>query len=109
MRAQAQRAAVLGQRCGVDQLGARLGQRPFVGRREIFHRTRCVSTELQHRVAEKFQPLIVRRGRVLLMRDGRMRQRQPQQAFVAELVAETFLKFGEIRHGSVEIQPTPVC
>jgi hypothetical protein len=33
------------------------------------------------------------------MGDGRMRERQPQQALVAECMAEAGLKFGEFRHG----------
>jgi len=32
------------------------------------------------------------------MRDGRMREREAQQRFVAEGVAETALEFGERRH-----------
>jgi hypothetical protein len=52
--------------------------------------------ELQHGVPEKFQPLIVRRWRAGFVRDGRMRQRQPQQPLVAERVAEACLEFGKL-------------
>ena len=95
VRAQAERAGVLGQRAAVDQFGARLGQRAFVERGKFFVKL-VGQDELQHGVAEKFQPLIVRLvGVAAFVRDGRMRQRQPQQALVAKRVAEAGLKFGE--------------
>ena len=57
--------------------------------------------EPQHRVAEKFQPLVVRGRHAVFMRDGRMRERKAQQIFVAESVAETVLKCGEVGHGNI--------
>ena len=98
MRAEAERAGVFGQRAAVDEFGARLGQRAFVERGKFFIKL-VREDELQHGVAEKFQPLVVRRRRAAFVRDGRMRQRQPQQALVAERVAETGLEFGEFGHG----------
>jgi hypothetical protein len=47
---------------------------------------------LQHRVAEEFQPLIMRRRRVAFVRDGRMREREAQQVFGPEFAAEAVLK-----------------
>ena len=89
---------MFGQRAAVDQLGARLGQRAFVERGKFFVQL-AREHELQHGVAEKFQPLVVRRWRAGFVRDGRMRERQPQQALVAERITETGLEFGEFRHG----------
>ena len=40
-----------------------------------------------------------RRGFALLMGDRRMRERQPQQALVAEGMAEAGLEFGKLGHG----------
>jgi hypothetical protein len=54
---------------------------------------------LQHRVAEKFQPLIVCRCHATFMRDGRMCKREAQQIFVAEFITEAGLKFSEFGHG----------
>ena len=103
MRAEAEGAGVFGQRAAVDEFCARLGQRTFIERGKFLVKL-LRQDELQHGVAEKFQPLIVRglsrrfvparRGFAWLMGDGRMRERQPQQALVAERVAETGLKFG---------------
>jgi hypothetical protein len=41
-------------------------------------------------------------GDAVFVRDGRMREREAQPAFVAELVAETLLEFGEGGHESME-------
>ena len=93
VRAQAESPGMLGQRAAVDQFGAALGQRSFIERGKFF--VKLVSQdELQHGVAEKFQPLVVRHGHAAFVRDGRMRERQPQQSLVAERVSETGLKFG---------------
>jgi hypothetical protein len=40
------------------------------------------------------------------MRDGRMREREPQQTLVAESVTETGLEFGEGRHELFGKHPT---
>jgi len=50
-------------------------------------------------VQKSLQPLVVRQRIVLLVRDGRMRQCEPKQGFVAELMAEAGLEFGEGGHG----------
>jgi hypothetical protein len=55
--------------------------------------------ELQHRVAEKFQSLVVLARHAAFVRDGRMREREPQQIFIAELIAEAILKCGKVGHG----------
>jgi len=50
---------------------------------------------LQHGVAEKFQPLIVFARHAAFVRDGRMREREREQFFVAKIICETFLKFSK--------------
>ena len=59
MRAEVKRAGVFGQRAAIDEFGARLGQRAFVECGKFFVKL-ARQDELQHRVAEKFQPLVVR-------------------------------------------------
>ena len=107
LRAEAERAGVFGQRAAVDELRARLGQRAFVEGGKFFIQLPG-EDELQHRVAEKLEPLVVRGSslrfvaaggrRAAFMCDGRMRQREAQLAFVAKLITETVLKCGKIGH-----------
>src|ERR1035437_7392375 len=107
MRAEAEGAGLFGQRSAVDEFRARFCQRTLIERGKFLVEL-LRKDELQHGVTEKFQPLIVRgpslrfvparRSFALLMGDGRMRERQPQQALVAERVAESGLKFREFRH-----------
>jgi hypothetical protein len=73
--------------------------------------------KLQHGVTEKFQALVVRGSplrflparhwRAGFMCDRRMRQRQPQQALVAERAAKAGLEFGKFGHGLFWEHPTP--
>ena len=73
--------------------------------------------KLQHGVTEKFQALVVRgpslrfvparRRRAGFVCDRRMRQRQPQQALVAEHAAKPGLEFGKFGHGLLWEHPTP--
>ena len=100
MRAQIQRAAVRGERSGVHQFRAGFCEQAFVGVGKFFVKF-ARQRQTQNGVAEKFQPLIMRRWLVLLVRDGRMRERKAQQIFVAESVAETRLKCGKFRHGKI--------
>jgi hypothetical protein len=93
MCAEVKRAGAFGQCAAVDKLGARLRQRPFIKRGEFFVQL-ARENELQHCVAEEFQPLIVRLRPATFVRNGRMREREAQQAFVAKFVIETGLKFG---------------
>ena len=98
MRAEVKRTGVFGQRAAVDEFGARLRQRAFIERGKLFVKF-LRKDELQHGVAEKFQPLVVRGRRAAFVRDGRMREREAQQIFVAELKTEVILKCGEVGHG----------
>ena len=59
MCAEVKRAGAFGQRTAVDKLGARLRQRPFVERGKFFIQL-VRENKLQHGIAEKFQPLIMR-------------------------------------------------
>jgi hypothetical protein len=107
VRAEAEDAGVFSQRAAVDEFRARFGQRTFVGCGKFLVEL-LRKDELQHGVPEKFQPLIVRgpslrfvpvrRSFTLLMGDGRMRECQPQQALVAECMAEAGLEFGKFGH-----------
>jgi hypothetical protein len=108
MRAEAEGAGVFSQRAAVDEFRAPFCQRTFVGRGKFLVEL-LRKDELQHGVTEKFQPLIVRgpslrfvparHSFALLMGDGRMRERQPQQALVAERITETGLEFRKLGHG----------
>ena len=97
MCAEVKRAGAFGQCAAVDELGASLCQRPFVERWEFFVQL-VRENELQHGIAEKFQPLIVRLCPTAFMRNGRMRECDAQQIFVAEFVTETGLQGGEFGH-----------
>ena len=93
MRAEVKREGAFGEGAAVDKFGACLRQRPFVERGKFFIQF-LRENQLQHGIAEKFQPLIMRYRRIVFVCDGRMREREAQQAFVAEFVTETGLKFG---------------
>ncbi len=86
-----------GKHPGVDQFGTRLGQGTLVRIGKFFVKF-AREHQSQHRVAEKFQPLVVGQGIFLLVRDGRMRQREAEETFVAELMTETDLEFGKVGH-----------
>jgi hypothetical protein len=98
MFAQRERAAMHGERAAIHQLGAGFGQRAFIEGGKFFVEF-AGQRELQHGVAKEFEPLIVLDGRALLMRHGRMRQREAQQAFVAKRVSKAGLEGGEVGHG----------
>ena len=98
MRAEIEGAAFFGERAAVDQFGARLGERAFAKCGKFFVKF-AREDELQHGVAEKFEPLIVLDGHALLVGNGGMRQRQPQQTGIAESVAQAGLEFLKFGHG----------
>ena len=86
-----------GERSRIHQPGAGLGEQAFVGIGKFFVKF-ARQNQTKNRVAEIFEPLVVRRRRVGLVRDGRMRERETQQVYVAKNVGETILKCGEVRH-----------
>ena len=98
MLAEGKHPAMYGQGAAVDKLGAGLGKRAFVEARKLFVKL-ARQHELQHGIAEKFQPLVVQDGSSQLMRHGRMRERQTKLVFVTEVVTEADLEGGEIGHG----------
>jgi len=98
MFAEAEHAAMNGERAAVDEFGAGLGEWAFVEARKFLVKFAC-QHELQHGIAKKLQPLVVLDGCSLLMRHGRMRERQAKLIFVAEVVTEAGLEGGEIGHG----------
>ena len=53
--------------------------------------------QLQHRIAEKFEPLVVRKPLPLFMTEGCVSQRLTQQVAIGKRMAETFLKLFETR------------
>ncbi len=61
MRAKAQSTGVFGQGVAIDKFRPRLRQRALIEGRKLFIEF-LRENELQNRVAEKFQPLIMRRG-----------------------------------------------
>jgi hypothetical protein len=80
----------------VHQLRAELRELPLGHRRKtavqlVRHR------ELQHSVAQKLQPLIVRQPLPFLVAERRVRQRLPQQVAIGKRVAEAPLKFFQVR------------
>ena len=101
MLAEPQRTALLGEAYLIHKLGADLGERTFVvvwiavvefvGKRE-----------LEHGVADVFEPLVVVAAGPSFVRDGRMGERQQQECRVAERVAEAGLQGVETRHGRVD-------
>ena len=99
MLAEAQRAAMHGEGSAIDELGAGFGERAFVEVGKLFVEF-AGQRQLQHGVAEKFQPLVVLHGRTLFVRDGRMRERQPQAGGVMKEVTQSGLKRGEVGHES---------
>src|SRR5882724_13696637 len=101
MRAEVERAGVFGQRAAIDELGARLRQPAFVERGKFFVEL-LREDELQHGVAEKFQPLIVFARHAVFVRDGRMRERETEKSFVAKAIIETFLKFSKCEQARLE-------
>ena len=104
MRAEVERAGVFGQRAAIDEFGARLCQFAFIERGKFFVEF-LREDELQHGVAEKFQPLIVFARHAAFVRDGRMRERETQKIFVAKIICETFLKFSKGRHEKIKSLP----
>ena len=100
MLAEFQRPGVRRQRAGVDQAGARLGEHAFVGIGKLFVKL-ARQHQAEHGVAEKFEALVGLNGRALLVRDGRMREREPQQRGVGERVAEALLQCVEVVHGNL--------
>ena len=99
MFAQTQCAAMQSEGPAIDQLGAGFGERAFVDVAKLFEKF-TGQRQLQHRVAEKFQALVVLHGRPLFVGDGGMRERQPQPGFVMEMVTQSGLKRGEVGHGA---------
>ena len=53
--------------------------------------------ELQHRVAQKFQPLVVRQSLPLLVPERCVRQRLPQQLAIGKGMAQASLKIIQVR------------
>ena len=99
MRAEVERAGVFGERAAIDEFGARLRQHAFIERGKVFVEF-LREDELQHGVAEKFQPLIVFARHAAFVRDGRMCEREAQKIFVAKIICKTFLKFSR-KHFSI--------
>jgi len=97
MFTQPEPASLLGQRAAIDHLRPGLRQRAFAQRRKFFVEFPG-EDELQHGVAEKFQPLIVLYGSALLMSDRGMRQGEAQQAFITERITKARLKGAECGH-----------
>ena len=58
--------------------------------------------KLKHGVTEILKPLVVFVTLAQLVRDGRMRQGQPQQGWITKLMAEAGLKIIETSHGRWE-------
>jgi hypothetical protein len=79
----------------VHQLRAQLGELALRHRRKT-HVKLARHRELQHCVAQKFQPLIVRQLLPLLVAERRVRQCLPQQIAVGKRVAEALLKIFQI-------------
>ncbi len=85
------RQRLLGQRFLVDHSRPRLGQRALVARGKLAEQLRA-NHQLQHRIAQKFQPLIVLERLTFFVAHRGMRQRQLQQRGVLEGVPQPFLK-----------------
>lgn len=79
----------------VDHLRTRFGERPFADGREFIVEL-LREDQAEHGVAEKFEALIVRGGRGGFVRDGWVRESQPQQFGLRETVAEPPLDFFQI-------------
>ncbi len=99
LRADADLTAMRGESGGVHQFGPGFGERAFIGLRKFFKKL-ARKNQAQHGIAKKFQPLIMGQGDILLVRNGRMRQRQAQQGIVAEPVTKAFLKCDVLGHGN---------
>jgi hypothetical protein len=95
---EAELASLHSQCPAIHQFGAGLGQRAFTESGKFFVELPR-QHELQNGVAEKFQPLIRLHGGPLFVRHRRMREREPQQFQVVELVSEFFLEFLVFGHG----------
>src|SRR5262245_40796477 len=102
MVAEVQRPAMLGQGAAVDQFGAGFSERAFVEAREFFVKL-ASQDELQDRIAEEFQSLIMLDGRSLFMRHRRMRESQTQLIFVAKMITEAGLEGGKVGHGGKRV------
>ena len=66
-----------GQGAGIHQLGAGFGQDSLIRVGQGFVEM-ARENHAQHRIAQKLQPLIMRQGFVLVVREGGMRQRQAE-------------------------------
>ena len=98
MRTEINHATVDGQRTAVDEFGAGFRERPFFVFGKFFVKL-AGQHELQYRVTEKFQALVVLKGLVLFVGDRRMRERETQERIIVEGVAEALLEGGEVGHG----------
>src|SRR5579883_1666835 len=103
MFAQVQRPPFLREETAVDELGAGLGQRAFADVGKLVVKL-AGEDELEHGVAEKFQSLIVRDARALLVGDRRMRQREAKQIRIAENMTQSGLKLFQLSHNVQEFQ-----
>ena len=86
------------QRPPIDEFRARLRERALVRPGKSFVEL-AGEGELEHGVAQKFQPSVVLHRHALFVRDGRMRERQPQEALVAKHVSQSVLEDSEVGHG----------
>ena len=89
---------MLGKRARIHHAGTALGEDSFIHRRILLVKF-VREDELQHGVAEKFQALVVLKAGATFVRDGRMREREAQQALVLEPVGQLFLQRSEVGHG----------
>jgi hypothetical protein len=104
--AESQTSALLSERATIDHLGAGLGKRTFANVWEFLVEF-ARQDELKDSVTEEFEALIVLNGGALLVRNGRMRQRQSQQIRIAESVTQAGLEFLDSWHGflrSLQVQ-----
>jgi len=75
MLAEVQMSRVLRERAAIDHFGAGFGQRPLAESRKLLVEL-ARQHELEDSVAQELKPLIGLQRHALLVRDGRVRQRQ---------------------------------
>ena len=87
-----------GQRRSIHQLSPRLGQSPLTQPRKPLVKLRS-NGQLDHRIPQELQPLIVVLPPTFFMRHGRMRQSQGQERWIAKTVPQSDLEIFESGHG----------
>lgn len=87
------------QRRSIHQLSPRLGQRPLTQPRKPVVELRS-NGQLDHRIPQELQPLIVVLAPTFFMGHGRMRQSQGEESRIAKLVPQSDLEIFESGHGN---------